>query len=388
MKTMTLSTPSVLAGLALASSLGVAACSGAAPAPAAPAEAIPVTVAVVGMADVADTFEAGGVVQAQTTATLTARILAPVREVRAVPGDRVRAGQVLVVLDARDLAAHARRARADDVSAAQGVIAAAAERRAAEAALALAQSTHSRIAGLHAKRSATSQELDDATATLRAAEAQAAGAEARAEAAVAGTQSARAAIDAAETTETFSRIVAPFDGVVTGKMVEPGNMAAPGMPLMRVEDTRRFRLDVRVDESRVASIAPGAPVAIALDGGPVDAPRVIDATIAEVSRAVDADARAFLVKIELPADPRLRSGMFGRARFTAQPRRALTVPAAALVHRGQVTSVFVVEKDIARVRLVNVSGTEVLAGLSDRDVVIVNPPAALTDGRRVRTGGR
>ena len=388
MTTMTLSTSSIRAAIALASSLGVAACSGAAPASDAPAAAIPVTVASAAMADVADTFEAGGVVQAQTTATLTARILAPVTDVRAVAGDRVRAGQVLVVLDARDLAAHARRARADDVSASQGVIGAAAEQRAAEAVLALARSTHSRIATLHAKRSATAQELDDATAKLRGAEAQAAGAEARARAAIAAAQSARAGIDAAETTETFSRIVAPFDGVVTGKMVEPGNMAAPGMPLMRVEDTRRFRLDVRVDESRVASIAPGAPVAIALDGGPVDAPRVIDATIAEVSRAVDADARAFLVKIELPADPRLRSGMFGRARFTAQPRRALTVPAAALVHRGQVTSVFVVEKDIARVRLVNVSGTEVLAGLSDRDVVIVNPPAALTDGRRVRTGGR
>jgi hypothetical protein len=84
----------------------------------------------------------------------------------------------------------------------------------------------------------------------------------------------------------------------------------------------------------------------------------------------------------------LRSGTFGRARFSTQPRRALTVPEGALVHRGQVTSVFVVEKEIARVRLVNVRGAEVLAGLSDGDVVIVNPPPTLTDGRRVKVGGR
>jgi hypothetical protein len=58
------------------------------------------------------------------------------------------------------------------------------------------------------------------------------------------------------------------------------------------------------------------------------------------------------------------------------------------VHRGQVTSVFVAEKDIARVRLVNVSGSEVLAGLSDGDVVIVAPPLTLTDGRRITVGGR
>ena len=102
---------------------------------------------------------------------------------------------------------------------------------------------------------------------------------------------------------------------------------------------------------------------------------------------MDADARAFLVKIALPADSGLRSGMFGRAHFSTRPRRALTVPAGALVHRGQMTSVFVVEKDIARVRLVNVSGTEVLAGLSDGDVVIVAAPPT-RDRRPPGQGGR
>jgi RND family efflux transporter MFP subunit len=295
---------------------------------------------------------------------------------------------VLIVLDGRDLAAQARRARAEGAAADQDVIAAASERQATEAALALARSTHARIAGLHAKRSATSQELDDATAALRAAEARAAGAVARAQAALSGVEGARAASEAADATETFSRIAAPFDGVVTEKMVEPGNMAAPGTPLMRVEDTRRFRLDVRVDESRIGRVSPGATVAIALDSGSDDAARVVDGTVTEVGRAVDAGARSFLVKIELPDDPGLRSGMFGRARFSTRPRRALTVSEAALVPRGQVTSVFVVEKDIARVRLVHVRGTEVLAGLSESDVVIMRPPPTLTDGRRVTVGGR
>ena len=275
MTDMTQRTSSILAGVALVAGLTLPACSGGArTAPAEPEDAIPVSVATVAMADVADTFEAGGVVQARTTATLMARILAPVREVRAAPGDRVRAGQVLIVLDGRDLAAQARRARAEGASADQDVIAAAAERQAAEAALALARSTHARIAGLHAKRSATSQELDDATATLRAAEARAAGAAARAQAAVSGVEGARAASEAADTTETFSRIAAPFDGVVTEKMVEPGNMAAPGTPLMRIEDTRGFRLDVRVDESRIGRITPGATVSVSLDAGPDGAPRV------------------------------------------------------------------------------------------------------------------
>jgi RND family efflux transporter MFP subunit len=388
MKTMTLRTSSRLAGVALVAGLALPACSGGPKTvPVQAAGAMPVDTVIVAVTEIAETFEAGGVVQARTTATLMARIPAPVREVRAVPGDRVRAGQVVIVLDGRDLAAQARRARAESASADQDVIAAAAERQAAEAALTLARATHARIAGLLSKRSATPQELDDATGALRAAEAHAAAAAARARAAVSTVEGARAASEAAATIEAFSRIAAPFDGVVTEKTVEPGNMAAPGTPLMRLEDTRRFRLDVRVDESRIGRIAPGATVAVALDGRADDAARAVDGTVTEIGRAVDADARSFLVKIELPADRSLRSGMFGRARFRTQSRRALTVPEAALVHRGQVTSVFVVEKDIARVRLVNVRGTEVLAGLSQGDVVIVTPPPTLTDGRRVKLGG-
>ena len=257
MTDMFLRARSIVAGLAVVGAALPACSRQTTTAPAEAADPIAVTVATVGMADVADTFEAGGVVEARTTATLMARIVAPVREVRVSPGDRVRSGQVLIVLDGRDLAAQARRARAAGMSADQDVIAAESERQAAEAALVLARATHARVAGLHAKRSATAQELDDVTGALRAAEARAASAVARARSAAAGVEAARAASDAADTTETFSRIAAPFDGVVTEKMVEPGNMAAPGTPLMRVEDARAFRLEVRVDESRIGQIAPG-----------------------------------------------------------------------------------------------------------------------------------
>ena len=364
------------------------ACADEAKTAAAAAPPIPVTTATVAMADVADTFEAGGVVQARTAATLMARILAPVQAVRVAPGDRVRAGQVLVVLDGRDLVAHARSASAATMSADQGVTAAAAEQQGAEAALALARATHQRVAGLHARRSATAQELDDATGALRAAEAGAAGAAARAQAAVSGVESARAASEAAGTTASFALITAPFDGVVSEKMVEPGNMAAPGTPLLRVEDTRGYRLDVRVDESRIGQVAVGAAVSVAVDSGTGGAPATLGGTVAEIARAVDADARAFLVKVALPASAGLRSGSFGRAQFSGHARRALTVPASALVQRGQLTSVLVVEQDTARLRLVSVRGTEVLAGLSEGDVVIVAAPPTVTDGSRVIVGGR
>ena len=344
-----------------------------------------VSVATVSMIDVADTFEAGGVVEARTTATIMARITAPVSEVRVVSGDRVRAGQVMIVLDARDLDARARGASASATAAVQAAAAAVADQGAADAALTLAQASHRRISTLFERRSATAQEMDDATAAFRAAEARASAAAARVHAARAGVDSARAAHDAASTMAAFGLITAPFDGSVTDTMVEAGNMAMPGMPLVRVEDTRGFRLDLRLDESRVSQVKAGDRVPVTLD---MEATTTVTATVAEISRAVDSDARASLVKLALPESIRLRSGTFGRATFRGRMRRALTVPSSALMRRGQLTSAFVVEHGVARLRLINASGTEVLAGLADGDIVVVSAPPTLADGRRVETGDR
>ena len=214
--------------------------------------------------DVATPIESGGVVQPRTAAVIAARLLAPVREVRAVPGDRVRKGQTLVVLEGGELAAAARAAQAAATAAEQGARAAAAELQAAEAALVLARASHERIAALYERRSATPQELDEATAALRNAEARIAGAFARSLQAASALESARAASDQASTSASFTTIAAPFDGTVTEKTVEPGNMAVPGAPLLRVEDTVAFRLEVRVDESRLADIRTGDGVQVLL----------------------------------------------------------------------------------------------------------------------------
>ena len=144
MKPITATHHVILAGVtaALLSSAALAGCSprqaDAAPAGAAPAP-IAVTTALVAMTDVARAIDAGGVVQARTTATITARILAPVREVRVSPGDHVRPGQTLIVLDSDDLAAGARAARSAARAAEQGSKAAAADLLAADAGLALAR---------------------------------------------------------------------------------------------------------------------------------------------------------------------------------------------------------------------------------------------------------
>lgn len=366
--------------------LATAACSSKSAEPAAKDDGPPLAVRTVAVAEapVTEAIEAGGVVQARTAATLAARVMAPVQAVHVQPGSRVRAGQVLVELDGRDLTSTARSATAGAAQARDGAAAATADQRAAHAALELATATHGRIAALFKRKSATAQEMDDAAAALSTAEARAVSADARAQEAGAGIDRANAASDAAAAMAGFLRITAPFDGVVTEKLVNVGDMATPGLPLLRLEDTRGYRLDVRLDESQAARLDNGSPIDVVLDG--TAAP--VSGRVAEVSRAIDAGSRSFLVKVDLPSGTAVRSGAFGRARLPGATRAALVVPAEAIVRHGQVTSVFVADGGHARLRLVRLQGTEVLAGLAAGDRVIVAPPAALADGRAIAGGDK
>jgi RND family efflux transporter MFP subunit len=358
-----------------------------------PAEPLDVVVAPAATRALSRSFEAGGVVRARTTAAIVSRIVAEVREVRVEPGDQVRRGQLLVVLDDRDLVAGRERAEAAVRAADQGAEAAAADRDAAESAQALARVTHERVRTLREKNSATPQELDQALAGLDAAEARLRGAEARVAESAAGVDAARAARESAAVTASYAVLEAPFAGTIAEKRIEPGNLAAAGMPLLMLEDTRAFQLEVSIDESRLQAAALGRIVEVELDDpdGTTDRTTSVAGRVAELSRALDAGAHSVQVKIDVPPNPDLRSGMFARARFTEPVRSGLAISADSIVRRGQLTIVFVVDVDSrARIRPVRLGpatpdGVEVLAGLVAGEQVVVSPPAALTDGGPVRS---
>ena len=378
----------------VASASATVACSGYdAPPKAGEGPIVQVAVARAEMTDVAEVFEAGGSVRARTSATLVSRVMSPVVTIHAQPGARVRSGQVLVTLDSRELEARRSQARAALSGAPPAAPPPPSAPHAGAPVQALATPTERRIADLRGRNSATAQELDDATAALDGAKARLQSAEARIAEAASGFEAAQAALDAVTTAASYARITSPFDGLVTEKLIDVGNMAAPGTPLVTVEDVRSFRLEVQVDESRAAWVAPGQAVPVLLDrpsGAAADQP--VHGQVSEVARALDAGRHTFTVKIDLPADESVRSGMFGRARFSGPARRALTVPGASLVRRGQITAVFVVEADNRAVlRLVNTAPAvdervEILAGLAEGDRVVVDPPLGLVDGARVSVG--
>jgi RND family efflux transporter MFP subunit len=381
--------------VALVLAAGVSACGGGerqadVEAPQPIAVAVAPTVAI----ETTERLEAGGVVAAQESASVSSRMVATVTGVPVRAGDRVRAGDVLATLDARDVAEHTRQTGASAIAAEKSLAQAHAAENAAEAEHRLAAAWQNRIAALHARNSATDQERDEAEARLAAAAARLAGARAGIEGAEAQLASARAASGAALVNESFATVRAPFNGLVTERLVDPGNLAAPGIPLVKIESDGPRQVVVRVDESRIAYIRPGDRVKVLIDAARPAAAHetALEGIVAEVARAVAADQRAFTVRITLPNGVTERSGSFARVLFSGAPRRALFVPTSAIQRHGQVSSVYVVQDNVARLRLVHLGpasaeGVEVLAGLDAGELVVTSPLLRLTDGASVSTTG-
>jgi RND family efflux transporter MFP subunit len=378
----------LLAIVALGAALLAAGCDRSEPEPAAERlQPVSVRVATAAILDRPERFEAGGVVAAAETAVVSSRVVAPVTVVAVRPGDRVRAGDVLIRLDAREMAARAQQANAATRGAEDALVAARSTHAAAASEQTLATAWHTRIAQLRERNAVTAQELDEAVARLAAAQARATAAEAHVEQAAAQLAALRAGGDVAAITESYTLIRAPFDGEVTERFIDPGNMASPGQPLLRLDATGGRRVDVGVDEARAAYVRPGDRVAVRLE------PRagqdaVLTGTVIEVARAIAADVRAFTVKVALPAGLAPRTGTFARVRFDGASRRALVVPVSAIRVHGHLTSVFVVSQGVAQIRLVqtgdtDTGGTEILAGVGAGESVVLDPPSDLTDGRTV-----
>ncbi len=187
---------------------------------------------------------------------------------------------------------------------------------------------------------------------------------------------------AAAVVRGYAEIPAPFAGVVTEKRVEPGNLATPGAPLATIEREGAYRLEASVEESRLRDIRAGQAVSVTLDA--LD--RTLEARVSEIVPAVDAASRSYIVKIDLPSLPGLRSGMFGRAAFDVGKRSVLAVPAAA-IRRARATAFGVGGRGRYRARPAGHAGRvasgsrEVLSGLSAGEKNRLPRPGR-PDGRR------
>lgn len=355
--------------------------------PAAAGPPVQVEVETLRAAPVDQVYEAAGTVRARNQAIISARISGYLTSVRVRPGDRVKQGQLLATVESAELEAQVRRAQAGQDAARSGIVEAERGTAAAQANARLAGSTFARYQDLLGKKSVSAQEFEEAEARHQSAQAALGMANARLREARSRAEQAGAELSAARTVRSYAALTAPFAGLVAEKKADPGTLAYPGLPILVLEQDDRFHLEVPVEESRAGAVRLGQQVKVWLDAVAGE----LEAKVEEIVPAADPASRTVLVKLALPASPKLglRSGLYGKAGFIVGRREALTVPSAAIERRGQLQSLFVLEGDRLRRRLVTVGAesggrAEVLSGLSAGERVVVRPPAGLVDGARAQ----
>jgi RND family efflux transporter MFP subunit len=288
------------------------------------------------------TLEAAGIAEPIQRAILSTKLMGAVTAVAVQEGDRVREGQVVATIDARDIAA--RRAQVT-----AGIAAAEAVERDAETQLA-------RIRSLHADSAATRVQLEAAETGLS-----------RATAAAASARAGAAELDAVG---AYARIRAPFAGIVTRRFVDVGAFVAPGASVVTVEDARRLRLRVTTTPA-ARSLAAGTKVQGTIEGMPVDA--VIEGVVPTSGAVYTVNA------VVDNADGTFPSGGTATLRLPTGSRNGLLVPAAAIIQEGDLIGVRVVGGAGSELRWIRVGEAhgdmvEVLSGLRAGDRILL-PPA-------------
>jgi RND family efflux transporter MFP subunit len=312
---------------------------------------------------------ATGTVHARQSATISAQVMGRILQVLVREGDTVRAGQTLAVLDDASLRSSVTQAQA-------GVKAAQSAQVAAESQSQLAASTLERYRQLQAQKSVSPQEMDEVSRRAEAAAAQL-------EAARAQTEAARAQVSGARTMLGYTRLTAPFAGAVTARMADPGAMAAPGVPILQIDQAGPLQLQASVDESSLASVRKGGKVSVSIAGA------ASTGTVAEILPAADPASHTFLVKIDLPQNPLIRAGMYGTASFSSGSRQAILVPRTAIVERGSLQCAYVLDaRGIAQLRSLTLGSAhgdlvEVLSGVSAAEKLVDAPADRDLAGKRI-----
>ena len=296
-----------------------------------------------------------GSIESADRGVLAARIDGRVGRLAVKVGEPVKAGQLLLTIEQNTVN--------DLLAEAQG------GRDAAAARLELAEKTYQRYAQLARAEAVTPQELDRVTAER--------------EQARQNFQAASAGVAQARTGAAYNQVTAPYAGTIAEQLVKSGSTVMPGTPLLVIERSGIPQARIAVPEALVGQISLGETMQLEIPA----LQRTISGSVSEIQPVSDPATRSFSVKLSLPADAALTPGLFVRAKRPAATGSALLIPLSALVHRGQLTGVYVVEAQLLHFRLIKTGArlgdqVEILSGLSAGETIVSG------DVQRARSGAR
>jgi RND family efflux transporter MFP subunit len=298
-----------------------------------------------------------GTVIAQQQAMISSRLMGFLREINVQEGQHVVAGQKLFAVDPTDIQGQMAMARAGLSQ--------------AEAALGDAKNDYERFGALYKDEAIPKMQWDKIRLQFQMTQQQ--------------VSMARAGYDTAAAQMRYATVTAPFAGIITQKMASAGAMAAPGQPVLMLENTDRLQVQTSVSDDVFSQLKLGSTVLIQAEGQGAD----ISGTVANLVPSADPVTHTHLVKIDLPQGNKLRSGNFVQVAFTLGQREGIRVPATAVLTRAGITGVFVVNpQGVANYRMVRTGATtaslvEILAGLNPGERVVTGTAAALQNGDKV-----
>lgn len=294
-------------------------------------------------------YPAEAVVEAVSQATVAAQVQGRVTEVKVDVGDRVRRGDVLMRIDGRE--------------AAQGVAGAQAGVAQAQAELANARASFERTKNLFERKFVSQSALDTAQSAYRSAEAQ--------------VKAAQASRGQAGTTQSFTTVLSPIDGIVSQRHTELGEMATPGKPLLTLHDPSDLRVTAEVPQHKLDAVRSSMRAKVEFP----ESGRWVEAKSLTLLPTADARTHSVRVRVDLPPKTEgVVPGLFARVHFLTGQARKLVVPAQAVLRRGEVTAVYVMDdKGAPRLRQVRLGeeaangSVEILAGVSAGERVALEP---------------
>ncbi|AVX19594.1 RND family efflux transporter, MFP subunit [Carboxydocella sporoproducens DSM 16521] len=364
--------------------VGAAGCGSKAKETATASEAVPVEVVTATEGPISQTITIAGKVVPKQEIALVPKVGGKVSRVAVDIGQRVKAGQVVVELDASDLKAQIAATEAA-VRLQQSL------QKQAEVNYQDALNNYNRIKYLYDQGGASQQQLDAARANLD--RAQAAYSPAGGGSSAAQIQQAQAQLQAQRVQLANFTLTSPINGVVTARNIDPGEMASPGVPVLTIVDDSTMLVEVGLMENQINYARPGQTVEVKITA----TGRTYQGVIQSISPAADPRSKSYLTRIEINnADETVKGGMVAEVTLAAQEKdKALLIPKAAIVEKLGARYVYVVtgnKVDEVKIEtgLSDAEKVEVLSGIKAGQKVVIAGQNLLADGTEVqiKAGGQ
>lgn len=327
-------------------------------------EAVPVTVSKAGLSGQGETISISGQLTSEHSAAISTRMMGYITKMQVKIGDNVRAGQLLFAIQSADI-----QAKGGQISA---------NIAAADAALANAKKDYERFKILHQQNSATDKELENITLQYKAAEAQA--------------QAARHMRTEVNANMDYANVTAPFSGTITQKLMDVGNLASPGMPVLMLESNGTLQAMATVTEDQIKYIRSGMHISVTIDANG----RTINGIISQISKSSVATGGQYLIKVDLQNSNELLSGMYVHLVIPVsgdtknQVTESVWIPKNSLVQQGDLIGIYTIGANhTATLRWLRTGKStstqiEVLSGLATGETYISNTDSRLWNGAKVK----